>query len=134
MRKKALEKIAILLARGNLPRLVSNLASNAINKFEKKVSAKIAVRAGKRFTLFVSNEYINNNIKIIKSLEDSGVLIDGVTKTVKHERKKQEGKFLGALLASLASSVVQPVISSVVKGISGRAVTRAGRRYMSKNY
>ena len=134
MRKKALEKVAILLARGNLPRLVSNLASNAINKFEKKVSAKIAVRAGKRFTLFVSNEYINNNIKIIKSLEDSGVLIDGVTKTVKHERKKQEGKFLGALIASLASSVVQPVISSVVKGISGRAVTRAGRRYMSKNY
>ena len=134
MRKKALEKVAILLARGNLSRLVSNLASNAINKFEKKVSTKIAVRAGKRFTLFVSNEYINNNIKIIKSLEDSGVLIDGVTKTVKHERKKQEGKFLGALLASLASSVVQPVISSVVKGISGRAVIRAGRRYMSKNY
>ena len=36
-------------------------------------------------------------IKIIKSLEDSGVLIDGVTETVKHELKKHEGQFLGAV-------------------------------------
>ena len=57
-------------------------------------------------------------IKIIKSLEDSGVLVDGVTETVKREIKKPEGGFLGALLAPLAASLVQPVISSVVKGIS----------------
>ena len=34
-----------------------------------------------------------------KSLEDSGVLIDGVSEIVKHETKKQEGRFLGAFLA-----------------------------------
>ena len=45
-------------------------------------------------------------IKIIKPLEDSGVLIDGVTETVKHEIKKQEGGFLGALLAPLVASLV----------------------------
>ena len=39
---------------------------------------------------------------------------------VKHEIKKQESGFLGALLAPLATSLVQPVISAVVKGISGR--------------
>ena len=52
---------------------------------------------------------MNDIIKIIKSLEDSGVLIDGVTQTVKDEIKKQEGGFLGALLAPLAASLVQPV-------------------------
>ena len=74
-------------------------------------------------------------IKIIKSLEDSGVLIDidGVTKTVKHELKKQEGGFLGALLAPSAASLIQPVISSVVKGISGKAVRRAAKWYMDEN-
>ena len=36
---------------------------------------------------------MNNIIKIIKSLEDSSVLIDGVAETVKHEIKKQEGWF-----------------------------------------
>ena len=59
---------------------------------------------------------MNNIIKIIKSLEDSGVLIDGVTQTVKDEIKKQEGGFLGALLSPLAASLVQPV--SVVTSIS----------------
>ena len=72
-------------------------------------------------------------IKIIKSLEDSGVLIDGVNETVKDEIKKQEDGFLGVLLAPLAVSLVQPVISSAVKGISGRGVRRAGRGYMVKS-
>ena len=72
---------------------------------------------------------MNDIIKIIKSLEDSGVLIDGVTETVKHETKKQEGRFLGALLAPLAASLVEPVISSAVKAISGRGVRRVRRGY-----
>ena len=131
--KKALTNITIPLARDNLPGLVSNLTSNAINKFERKISGKGAVKAGKGCTLFISNEGMNDIIKIIKSLEDSGVLIDGVTETVKHEMKKQKGEFPGALLAPLAALLVQPVISSVVKGISGRGVRRAGRGYMDEN-
>ena len=77
---------------------------------------------------------MNDIIKIIKSLEDLGVLIDGVTETVKHEIKKQDGRSFGALLAPLATSLVQPVISSVVKGISRRGVTRAGRGYKNENF
>ena len=45
-------------------------------------------------------------IKIIKLLEDSGVLIDDVTGAVKDEIKAQEGEFLGALLALLPASFV----------------------------
>ena len=83
--KKWLANIAIPLARDNLLGLVSNLTSNAI-------------RAGKGFTLFISNEDMNDIIKIVRSLADSGVLIDGVSETVKHEIKKQEVRFLGACL------------------------------------
>ena len=54
----------------------------------KKKSLKGAVKAGKRFNLFITNEDMNDIIKIIKSLEDSGISIDGVTETVKHEIKK----------------------------------------------
>ena len=46
------------------------------------------MRAEKRFILFISNEDMNDIIKIIKSLEDSNILIDGITETVKHEKKK----------------------------------------------
>ena len=66
-----------------------------------------------------------NIIKIIKSLEDLGVLIDGVTETVKDE-------IIGNLFPPLATSLEQPVISSVVKGISGRGVRRAARGCMVK--
>ena len=88
------------------------------------------MRARRGFTLFISNEDLNDIIKIIKSVEDSGVLIDGVTETVKHEIKKQESGVLAALLVSLAASLIQPVISLVLKR---RGIRRAGRGYMDKN-
>ena len=43
--KKALRNVAISFAADNLPRLVSNIASNAINKFKRKISGNEAVRA-----------------------------------------------------------------------------------------
>ena len=129
--KKGLTNIAISLARDNLSKLVSNLTPNAINKLERKISERGAVRAGKGF---ISNENMNDIIKIIKSLEDSGVLIDGVTETVKHELKKQEGGLLGTFLVPLATSIVEPVISSVVKGLSGRGVRKSGRGYIDKKF
>ena len=93
-----------------VPGSVSNLTLSEINTFNRKISGKEAVRAGKGFTL-----YMNDIIKIIKSLEDSGVLIDGVTETVKNKIKKLEGGFLRALQTPLAVSLVQLVIYSVVK-------------------
>ena len=62
--KKAPKNIAIPLARDNLPGLLSNLTSNAIYKFERKISEKGSVRAGKGFTLFTSNEDMNDITKI----------------------------------------------------------------------
>ena len=46
LEKKALINTTVPWARDNLPRLVSNLTSNSINKFERKLSGKEAVRAG----------------------------------------------------------------------------------------
>ena len=66
----------MLLTRDNLPGLVSNIASNAINKFERKIGGNGAVRAGKGFALFISNEDMDDITKIMISLENSGVLID----------------------------------------------------------
>ena len=50
--KKALRNAAIPLARYNLSGLVNNLAWKAINKFERKISEKGAMRAGKEFDYF----------------------------------------------------------------------------------
>ena len=94
-----------------MPGLVSKVVWNAINKIERKISGIEAIRAGKRFTLIISNEDMNNITKIIKSLKDLGLLIDWVTETVNLEIKKQDGGFLWALLAPLVASLFQQVIS-----------------------
>ena len=103
-----------------------------MNKFERKLSGKRVVRAGRRFTLFTPNKDSNDTINVIKSLEDSSVIIGGVTETVKYEINKQECWFPPALLAPLAASLVLPVISSVVKGVSGRGVRRTRKGYIDK--
>ena len=92
--KKALTNITIHLPRDSLSRLVKNLTSNAINKFEKNISGKRAVRAAKGFTWFISIEDINDIVKTIKSLKVSDVLIRGVTETVKHETENRKVDFL----------------------------------------
>ena len=89
LEKQALANVVIPLARDNLPELVSNLTLNAINKFERNISRKRAVIARKGFNLFILNEDMNDIIQVIKSLEDSGVLTDGVTETVEHEIKNK---------------------------------------------
>ena len=67
-----------------------------------------------------------------------GVLIDGVTETVKPEiiikKQQQEDCFLGALLAPLATSIVQPVISSVVKDTSGEELQELQEDIWMKNF
>ena len=100
----------------------------------KEKNGKEAVRVGKVFTLFISNDDMNDIIKVIKPLENPCVLIDWVTETVKHRMEKRSGGFLGALLASLAASLAQPVISSLVKSISGRGVKKEGKVYMDKHF
>ena len=67
--------------------LVSNLTSSAIDKSDKRISGKGAVREKKDLLLFISNERMNEIIKIINRLKDLDVSIDGVTETVKDEIK-----------------------------------------------
>ena len=55
--------------------------------------------------LIISNDGLNDIIKIVKSLEDSGVLLKGVSETIQHEAKEQRGGFLPMLLGNLGASL-----------------------------
>ena len=52
-------------------------------------------------TSIISNEEMNDIMKIIKSLEESGVLIKGISETIKNEAKEQKGGFLSMSLGTL---------------------------------
>ena len=56
-------------------------------------------------TMFmISNDEIGDIIEIVKSLEDSGLLLEEVTKTDQNEIKEQKGGFLSMLLGTLGVS------------------------------
>ena len=74
-------------------------------------------------TLIISNDKMDDILKIVKSLEDSGVLLKGVSETIQHEAKEQRGGFLSVLLGTLGASLLGDVLS---KGLSGRGVSKAG--------
>ena len=57
-------------------------------------------------TLIISNEEINDIMKIVKSLEESGLLIKVVSETIKNEAKEQKEGFLSMLLGTLDASLV----------------------------
>ena len=72
---------------------------------------------------------MNDIIKRVKSLEDSGLLIKGVTETVQNEVKEQKGGFLGMLLNTLGASLLGNVLTgweTLVKS-HGQAISRTGK-------
>ena len=58
---------------------------------------------------------MNDMIKIVQALEDSNILLKGVTKTIKNETKEQKGGFLGMLLGTLGASLLRNILAG--KGI-----------------
>ena len=62
-------------------------------------------------TLIISNNEMEDIIKIVKSLENSGLLLKGVTKTVQNEVKKQKGWFLSMLLDTLGASNITNIMT-----------------------
>ena len=54
-------------------------------------------------TLLILNEEMDGNMKIVKFLEKSGILIKGVNETIKNDAKKQIGKLLRMLLGTLGA-------------------------------
>ena len=69
-------------------------------------------------TSITSNEEINDIMKIFQALEDSNMLLKGVTKTIKNETKEQKGSFLSMLLSTLGASLLGNLLT-------GKGTTRA---------
>ena len=56
-------------------------------------------------TLIISNDEIEDIIKIVKSLEDSGLLLKGVSETVQNKAREQKGGFLSMILGTIGASL-----------------------------
>ena len=122
-----LMKVAVPLAKNILAPLGVTAAVSAIDAgIQKKIHGSGTT------TLIISNEEMNDIIKIIQSLEDSNILLKGVTNTIKNETKEQKGGFLSVLLGTLGASLLGNLLTG--KGIvragsgnnKGKGIVRAG--------
>ena len=66
---------------------------------------------------------MNDIMKIVQALENSGILLKGVKKTIKNESKEQKGGFLSMLLGTLRASLLGDLLT---KNLSGIGTVRAG--------
>ena len=77
-------------------------------------------------TLIISNDEMEDIIKIVKSLEDSSLLLKGVSETVQNEAKNQKEGFLSMLLGTLGSSLLRKNLARKRMNRAGEGVVRAG--------
>ena len=83
-------------------------------------------------TLIISNKEMDDIMKIVKSLKESGLLIKGVNETIQNEAKEQKGGILSMLLGTLGASLLgNKLTGERVKGpnsskISGQGLMKAG--------
>ena len=64
-------------------------------------------------------------IKIVKSLEDSGLLLKGVSETIQNEAKEQKGGFRSILLGTLGASLFGNILAGKGMNRAGEGVVRA---------
>ena len=121
-----LMKVAMPLAKNVLAPLGLSAAMSAIDGSIKKKMLGSATT-----TLIISNDDLDDILKIVKSLENSGVLLRGVGETIQHEAKEQRGGFLSMSLGTLGASLLGDVLS---KGLSGKGVIRAGEGTIRAGY
>ena len=93
-----LMKVAMPLAKNVLAPLGLTAAVSAIYE---SIQTKIH---GSGVKLIIEQEDINDIMKIIEALENSGILLKGVSKTIENETKQQRGGFFSMLLGTLGAS------------------------------
>ena len=109
-----LMKVASPLAKNILAPLGLTAAMSAIDgSIHKKIH-------GSGVKLIIEQEDMNDIIKIIEALENSGILLKGVSETIENEIKEQRGGFLSMLLDTLGASL----LSNLLTG--GKGIMRAG--------
>ena len=72
-------------------------------------------------TLIISSDELKDIVEIVKSLEDSGLLIKGVSETIQNEAKEQKGGFLSMLFGTFGAILLGNILA-------GKRMNRAGER------
>ena len=118
-----IKSVIIPLAKSVLiPLGLTAAASAADAGIHKKI-----LGSGNNRTLIISNKDMDDLIKIVKSLEDSGLLLKGVTESVQNVIREQKGGFLSMLLGTLGASLLGNLLTGKGTFHAGKGVNKKGK-------
>ena len=108
-----LSKIAGPLMKVAVPLAKNILAPLGITATALEIDAGIQkkIHGSEITTLIISNEEMNDNLKIVQAVADSNVMLKGITKTIKNETKEQKGEFISMLLGALGTNLLGNVLA-----------------------
>ena len=112
----------------------SSAIGAGVQKKKKLVSGRLSDSAPKTTTLIISNQEMNNIMKIVQALENSGVLLKGVTGTIQNETKEQKTGFLSMLLGTLGTSLLGNLLTGKGTVRAGEGTVRAGEGILKKSF
>ena len=72
---------------------------------------------------------MSDDMKIVKSLEESGLLVKGGRETIKNETKEQKRRLLGMLLETLGASLFGNLLTRKGEITAGKGTIRAGETF-----
>ena len=98
------------------------------------IHKKILGSGNNTATLIISNDEMEDIIKIVKSLEDSVLLLKGVTETVQNEGEEQKGGFLGMLLCTLGASLLGNILCGWGINKKSRGINRPRKGIVRAGY
>ena len=114
-----------------------------IGAFQRKLCGRaviatrrsVVARIRKGITLVISNEYMDDAFRVVKSLKSSGEEIDRVCETVKQKIEKQKDGFLGMLLATSDAPMLVKMLTvkGVTRAVKGAVRVKRGFDNMDKN-
>ena len=113
-----------------IPLWITAAASAADAGIHKKISGS------GHTTLIISNNKMEDIIKIASSLDDSSLLLKGVIETVQNEVKGQKGRFLSMLLGTLRVSLLGNLLTGkeIYRAAKGRRINGAGEGIVRAGY
>ena len=122
---KLLSKLAGPLMKVLAPLGLKAAMSAIDGSIQKKIHGSGATK-GAGIKLIIVQEDMNDIIRIIEALENSGILLKGVTKTIENETKVQRVGFLSMLLGTLGASLLGNLLTGKGMMRAGEGIVRAG--------
>ena len=76
--------------------------------------------------LIISKDEMKDIINIVKSIEDSGLLLEGVSETIQNKAKEQKGWFLSMFLDTLGATLLGNILAGEIINRAGEGIAKAG--------